>query len=275
MQQLSDKIEVEARGVQRTHSPLIDSIFYTGENQVTKKSIARICSVEGCTARLKCRGVCRGHYYHLRTFGEIRPYTRSSKLRPRYCSVDGCERKHQTNGFCSTHASRFRSHGDPLKTLTDFGVGETRVARFWSKVVVTANPDKCWEWQGSRDALGYGHTSFHSKATNAHRLSWFLVHGVWPATLLRHKCDNPPCVNPNHLEEGTMADNCRDRDERGRGAKGEKAGRAKISEADVIEIRRIYKRRSRQFGTGALARRYGLSVSAMGSIVRRVSWRHI
>lgn len=86
--------------------------------------------------------------------------------------------------------------------------------------------DKCWEWKGGRTPKGYGHffTSKYSSLKGeaiAHRVMFILENGEIPKGLfVLHKCDNPPCVNPNHLYLGTVNDNSRDMVERGRSVKG-------------------------------------------------------
>src|SRR5689334_4116509 len=71
--------------------------------------------------------------------------------------------------------------------------------RFWSKVDRRA-PAECWLWLGSRDDKGYGRLDRNKRIARAHRLAWELTHGPIPDGLVvRHRCDNPPCVNPAHL----------------------------------------------------------------------------
>lgn len=75
----------------------------------------------------------------------------------------------------------------------------------------------CLFWVGTRDRDGYGKTKVNRRPWLAHRLSWALHNGPIPdGAVIRHRCDRPACVNPNHLEIGSQADNVRDRDERGR-----------------------------------------------------------
>lgn len=115
---------------------------------------------------------------------------------------------------------------------------------FWEKVNIGAT-DECWEWQGVRDEKSYGYAHFKGKRQGAHRLSWFLTNGPIPDGLLVcHKCDNPPCVNPDHLFIGTMKDNMEDCANKGRIGKhqrpfGEDNGWATLTNEDVIEIRRL------------------------------------
>lgn len=90
---------------------------------------------------------------------------------------------------------------------------------FWSKVDRSDVSDACWEWQGRRTAFGHGHAYSPSRrrAVGAHRMAYELTFGtIPPGLVIRHKCDNPPCCNPGHLEPGTRADNNRDTVSRGR-----------------------------------------------------------
>lgn len=97
---------------------------------------------------------------------------------------------------------------------------------------------KCWLWIGTRDANGYARITVAKKFRLAHRISWSIFRGPIPAGLfVLHKCDTPPCVNPDHLFLGTQKDNAQDCLAKGRWPKLQR--NAKLSWEDVNEIRRL------------------------------------
>ncbi len=86
--------------------------------------------------------------------------------------------------------------------------------RFFQKVSKT---DNCWLWLANKDNDGYGRIKIKGKTLLAHRVSWNIHFGQIPEEMnVLHRCDNPPCVNPLHLFLGTVLDNVRDRDSKGR-----------------------------------------------------------
>lgn len=105
----------------------------------------------------------------------------------------------------------------------------------------------------------------------ASRYIWIKLHGEIPENVvIRHKCDDPLCINPSHLEPGTQADNISDRDNRGKGAPiGEKNGRAILKPKDVKEIRESGK--SNKF----LANFYGVKPDTIRGIKRGRTWQHL
>lgn len=118
---------------------------------------------------------------------------------------------------------------------------QNRVETFWS-LVDKNGPNGCWIWKGlltkSKTKPNYGIFSAFAKSHLAHRFSFFLHHGHWPVKpYVCHRCDNPPCVNPDHLFEGTALDNNRDMKEKGR---RRNYGRPILAPSQVVRIRALY-----------------------------------
>jgi HNH endonuclease len=96
--------------------------------------------------------------------------------------------------------------------------------RFWMKVAgrELLDTETCWLWIGAQNGYGYGVISYGRRQVLAHRISWELHKGPIPEdSCILHKCDTPLCVNPDHLELGTQADNMRDKRIKNRVPKGE------------------------------------------------------
>ena len=148
-------------------------------------------------------------------------------------------------------------------------VGWSVRARFEDKV--DAGPGGgCHLWVAGRKASGYGTITVARRKVLAHRLSWELANGPIPDGMcVLHRCDNPPCVNPDHLFLGTHADNSRDRNEKGRQARGVKNRHAKLTPDEVRAIRADTRRQV------DIARAYGVTPQAVHDIIRRKNWRHI
>lgn len=193
----------------------------------------RICSVEGCTTSHYSKGYCTKH---------LRRWERSGSTNPkpaRLCSVKGCFRPHDAQGYCRSHYKRWKIHGDP----SAFGplVSRTDVlSRFWAKVLLT---DGCWMWQGATAAHS-GHGMFRAGRRNvlAHRFMYEYWHRkeLGPNDFVLHDCGHAACVNPSHLYLGTQLQNMRDRDRHGTTARGERSGKAKLTNDQATEIRQRY-----------------------------------
>jgi hypothetical protein len=161
------------------------------------------------------------------------------------------------------------------KHLTPAQVKARDFARFMRRVRIPSDPEACWEWDGGSGDGRYGRFVVRQADLMAHRWIYEAVCGPIPdGLLLRHRCDNPLCVNPVHLEPGTSADNTQDMLKRGRGPdrRGEKHPLARLKPDDIPNIRRAAGCGTPQ---GVLAQMYGVSGSQIGRIVRREAWSNI
>lgn len=142
------------------------------------------------------------------------------------------------------------------------------VARFWAKVDCTAGLFECWLWTACT-ANGYGAIYWHGHQRGAHCISYELAHGPIPDSLLVcHTCDNKLCCNPSHLFLGTNLDNAQDKERKGRGNQvyGENSGSCKLSDVQVIEIRRLHA--AGNVTLAELGRMFNVSYVHIGKIVR-------
>ena len=166
-------------------------------------------------------------------------------------------------------------------------------------------PTGCMEWTKGRRGKGYGVLNVGSARVGAHRYAWELAHGpIPPGMLVCHRCDNPPCVNVEHLFLGTPFDNMRDMTAKGRGnigpataarlarpetwatgdrngsrlhperlARGERHGHAKLSAQQVMAIRAEYA--AGGVFQHELARKFGVTQGLVSGIVRLARWAHV
>lgn len=139
--------------------------------------------------------------------------------------------------------------------------------RFATKYVVADNG--CWEWNAARNDKGYGHFKMDGAVRQAHRVSWELHFGPIEGGMhVLHKCDNPSCVNPDHLFLGTNADNAADCKAKGRHARpaGESNPRARLTAQQVRDIR------ASKETLAAQAARYGVAASTVWAARSGQNW---
>lgn len=157
-----------------------------------------VCSVEECQAPIKARGLCGAHYQRMRKTGDplgVRPGRWDGYTKP-LCSV-GCGRQAHAGGLCSVHAPRLRRHGDPLAGRREEWAGS--LVEF-VLAFIDVREDGCWWWMGGRMGK-YGSVNIPGAPQQyAHRIA----HEIWVGEIgtgktVHHRCENPSCVNPDHL----------------------------------------------------------------------------
>lgn len=151
--------------------------------------------------------------------------------------------------------------------------------RYWDRVDVR-NEDECWLW--TTTLCKANHCGIFNISPRdglcvrmkAHRISYFLAHGVLPDHLdVCHHCDNPACCNPHHLFLGTQDDNMKDCYHKGRNTKGEQVHWHKLKEKDVLQIRKRFARGG--VTVTDIAREYKMSHFAIRCVVERRTWKHL
>ena len=173
------------------------------------------CKLAGCDKPGYALGYCQRHYDAYNRYGDpVSPAARRRAAGPQPCSIESCDRHALAKGMCHRHYANQRRYGNaipqrdrPLRDrLEEVGWDET--------------PSGCWEWRGPRNESGYGLFSsvlYGYENGRAHRAMYeAMKEGAIEGMVIRHKCDNPPCVNPDHLDVGDHADNMLDMSDRGR-----------------------------------------------------------
>ena len=133
----------------------------------------------------------------------------------------------------------------------------------------------CWIWLGGVDKGGYGRIGvggWHGPNILTHRASWEIYKGEIPVGMcVLHKCDTPPCCNPEHLFLGTRIDNVEDMTRKGRRRSGigERCGAAKLTSEQVLKIR------SDNRTLAVIGKEYGICASQASNVRRGLHWKHI
>lgn len=160
------------------------------------------------------------------------------------------------------------------------------VARLLAKATVG---DECWQWTGASTKDGYGFMAFRGRTWKAHRVSYTLFHGEVPEGLfVCHHCDNPGCVNPQHLFLGHASANVADMVRKGRGVsqitsdqnhfkaghapRGQDASGHKMTEEDAV---RAIDMAARGILTSHIALMMGVDRTAIQQLLRGQTWKHL
>lgn len=132
--------------------------------------------------------------------------------------------------------------------------------RFWNKVDKFGD---CWIWTAGKDDAGYGQFRFEGKNIKAHRVAFFLHNGYWPV-FTRHTCDNPPCVNPEHLLDGNHTENMNDMYKRERNSG--------LKKSQVEEIRNLPMSRTIIHDVAGI---YGISEHTARAVLDGTVWSRL
>jgi hypothetical protein len=150
---------------------------------------------------------------------------------------------------------------------------DEQINLFWSKVDKDCE-NGCWEWTAARNWFGYGVWGTNKGGNSlSHRTAWSLKNGPIPKGIkICHRCDNPPCCNPDHLFSGTQKQNLQDCASKGRTSRGVNRKHAKLNEEKVREIITLNKSGLSQ---NKLAIRFMVTRSVIGDVVHRRGWAHV
>lgn len=165
--------------------------------------------------------------------------------------------------------------GEPRRYLKGHDKFIPPIHRLLSQV--EPHPVGCWLWTGPTSHNGYGKLSGcrsrgFKRMTFAHRLSYMIFRGPIPKGMeVCHRCDNPPCVRPDHLWLGTHTDNMRDAKRKGRMRRGEGSPHARLTDAAVREIRRRYPAEMQK----DIAADLGVAPRTVRSVLRGEAWTHV
>jgi HNH endonuclease len=212
-----------------------------------------------------CRGGCGKQMYSASPDG-THPVCRAC-TRSAVCIVEGCSKPRDSLGLCKAHWHR-RKRGSELDTpIRDRLPDRTNMSDYEKTMDLTESVGDCIEYAGKRDRHGYG---VLSRGVRTHVAVWVHHNGPVPDGLLvRHICDNPPCVKIEHLLLGTVKDNMWDAIERGRFCEGERSPSAKLTAEQVRAIR------ADQRPSKEIALEYGLSDRHVRRIQSRDTWKRL
>lgn len=199
---------------------------------------------------------------------------------PVQCTCPACGTSFTAHASAIKDGRRFCSRACGYANMAS---ARTDATRFWAKVNKdgpTLRPEigSCWVWTGARIGDGYGYLNSKRRgAVLTHRYAWKLTHGEIPDDMnVLHRCDNPPCVRPEHLFLGTQSVNIADMWGKGRAKQNPRRGEshpfARLSEKDVRAIRNL---RVSGLSIGQIATQLRCSKSSVQGVLEGKTWVHV
>lgn len=188
---------------------------------------------------------------------------------PRICSVENCNKPLSGHGLCEMHRRRWRKYGDPLaRRKAENG----ELERWLMEVALPYEGDECLRWPFSVDRQGYGIVTVNGSHQIASRVVCERAHGAPPTPLhhAAHSCNrgHEGCVNKRHLSWKTRAENEADKVANGTSNRGERCGSAKLTEDQVLQIRRL----DGQFSHAEIAVQFGVARQTISKIISGDRW---
>lgn len=187
------------------------------------------------------------------------------------CSVQNCRKLHYAKSFCKAHYNRFHAYGDPLGGGTLIG----EPMRFVHEVALNHNGPECLKWPYADTGDGYGILKVNGKNHVASRYVCELVNGPPPTPEHEacHRCGkgHEGCIAPGHLDWKTHTQNMEDMINHGNSTCGERGWHSKLTEAKVIEIRRL----KGTMTNVEIARLFGITNQNVSAIHHRKLWKHV
>ena len=179
--------------------------------------IEKTCIIDDCNKAHLAKGFCNKHYLRWKKYDDPNFVT----VKPKGCQIDYCNEVNFGHGYCAKHYQRLRRTGSATNMCRKEPLMGTLKERFDQSYKIN-DATLCWEWQRNLNRAGYSKIEFNDelgkrKTISGHRLSYKIYKGsIKNGLFVCHSCDNPACVNPEHLWLGTHEDNMKDMDDKGR-----------------------------------------------------------
>jgi len=228
-----------------------------------------VCAEQDCALAVTAQGYCKRHYYARRRSGLL---VRVLASNDGCCSIVGCERNAHKKTLCASHYKKQWRTGRP----EGHGKAMRGEAEKWLRANVGHTGQECLMWPFARSGAGYGGLAIGGYEAPASRHMAILLFGPLDRkTQVCHRCDNPGCINPNHLFLGTAMDNHKDCVSKGRHVNpprmsGEQNAEAKITADQVRWAKGVL--RAGQMTGKAVAQQLGISQSQASRLKHDLSW---